>query len=174
LVPATKGCGPPAPDGGHNSQAGAVAVGAAAGAAAVDLPAPAAAVVAEDVERPALIVRAPAVPELLAAAAAADPVVPGPAVPPVVAPPPREEVVAVVVGVVKFVEEPTPPDPVGEAVETAAVVPAVAVPVVVCATAGADRKASSAAAMHAIASPIPQRIKAFIATRSVPRPALNL
>jgi hypothetical protein len=72
LVPATNGCDPPAPCGGHNSQAGAAAAGAAAGAAAVDLPAPAAAVVAEDVERPALIVRVPAVPELVAAAVVAD------------------------------------------------------------------------------------------------------
>jgi hypothetical protein len=72
LVPATNGCDPPAPCGGHKSQAGAAAAGAAAGAAAVDLPAPAAAVVAEDVERPALIVRVPAVPELVAAAVVAD------------------------------------------------------------------------------------------------------
>lgn len=79
----------------------------------------------------------------------------------------------VTVGVVTLVEEPTPPDPVGDAVEPATGVPAVPVVVAVCAAAGAERRGSSAGAMHAIASPILQRIKALTATRSVPRAGMG-
>lgn len=164
-MPATKGCDPSAPAGGHNSQAGAVATGAAA----VELPP--AVVVVEVVERPRLIVRVLAVPELVAAAPAADRTVPVPAVPPVVPPVLGAEVVAVVAGVTPFVEGLTTPDPLGEAVEAAAVVPAAPVVVVLCAAAGAERAASSAAPKHADKSPLLALEKAFIAARPVRGPA---